>query len=35
VKTCELLKSNEKNLLLENEKIKSEKKGFFARLFKK
>ena len=35
VKTCELLKSNEKNLLLENEKIKSEKKGFFARLFNK
>jgi hypothetical protein len=34
VKTCELLKSNEKNLLLENNKIKNEKKGFFARLFK-
>jgi len=34
VKTCELLKSNEKNLLLENNKIKNEKKGFFARFFK-
>lgn len=34
VKTCELLKTNEKNLLLENNKIKNEKKGFFARLFK-
>jgi len=35
VKTCELLKSNEKNLLLENNKIKNEKKGFFAKIFNK
>ena len=36
VKTCELLKNNEKNLLLENEQIKESqkaKKGFFSKFF--
>jgi predicted transcriptional regulator len=36
VKTCELLKNNEQNLLLENKQIKDEKKakkGFFSKFF--